>query len=304
MYIYNQNDAVPWDECAATVGFFDGVHAGHRYLLEELKNAARENHLNSVVVTFDVHPRKVLNADFQPKLLTTLNEKTAQLENNNMDACVVLNFNQDFAHLTAYEFIKYILRDRLKVKTLLVGHDHRFGHNRSQGFNDYQKIGEELGIKVLQAGQFTQENHAHISSSEVRHSLEAGNIRKANEILTYPYSFRGKVVEGNQIGRQIGFPTANIQPEDKDKIIPAIGVYEVLVTLDEKTYKGMLNIGKRPTVSEAEEVKIEVHIIDFEEYIYNKNVKIEFVNRIRDEIKFANLEELKAQLQKDRKMIS
>lgn len=303
MYLYNQNDHIPWEGCAATVGFFDGVHAGHRFLLDELKSVAHKNHVNSVVITFDVHPRKVLNADFQPKLLTTLSEKTEQLAYTDVDACVVLNFNKDFAHLTAYEFIKYILAERLKVKVLLVGHDHRFGFNRAQGFDDYVKIGEDLGIKVIKAERFTNENHEQISSSEVRHALEAGNIDQANKILTHPYVLSGNVVEGSQIGRKIGFPTANIQPEDKDKIIPAQGVYAARVHFEGKTYRAMLNIGKRPTVSNAEEVKIEAHILDFEQNIYNKTVKIEFLNRIRDEIKFNNLDELKTQLQKDRKMM-
>ncbi|VBB46766.1 Riboflavin biosynthesis protein RibF [uncultured Paludibacter sp.] len=303
MYIFKQNDIIPWEGCVATVGFFDGVHAGHRFLLEELKNIAKENHLNSLVVTFDKHPRKVLNANFQPKLLTTLNEKIEQFETTGVDACLILDFSKEFAFLTAYEFMKYVLVERLKVKILLVGHDHRFGYNREQGFDDYVKIGDELGVKVIEVAQFGQEENPHISSSEIRHALENGKIEKANEILTYPYSFSGKIIKGNQLGRYLGFPTANIKVDEKDKIIPKIGVYGVRVTVNGKSYKGMMNIGYRPTVEFADDVKIEVNIIDFEGEIYNKTIKIEVLKHIREEKKFKNLNELKIQLQKDREMM-
>ena len=303
MYIFNHNDIFPWEGCVATVGFFDGVHAGHRFLISKLKNIAKENHLNSVVITFDKHPRKVLNANFQPKLLTTLNEKTKQLSNTDVDACVVLDFSQEFAHLTAYEFIKYILVQKIKVKILLIGHDHRFGHNREQGFDDYVKFGEELGVKVIEAKQLKQENYPHISSSEIRKAFEDGNIEKANEILTYNYSFSGKVVKGNQLGRNLGFPTANIDIDEKDKIIPKVGVYAVRVIVNGEQYKGMMNIGFRPTIELSNEAKIEVNIFDFDKDIYSKHIKVEVLKHIRDEQKFKNLMELKEQLQRDREII-
>ncbi len=303
MYIFNHNDIFPWEGCVATVGFFDGVHAGHRYLINELKNMAKISHLNSLVVTFDKHPRKVLNAKFQPKLLTTLNEKINQISTTDVDACAVLDFSQDFAYLTAREFIKYILVQKMKVKILLVGHDHRFGRNREEGFDDYVKFGEEFGVKVIEASQFSQENFPHISSSEIRKSLEEGNIDKANQILTYNYTFSGKVIKGNQLGRNLGFPTANVIIDEKDKIIPKIGVYGVHVFVDGKLYKGMMNIGYRPTIEFTNEAKIEINIFDFDKEIYNSTVKVELIKRIRDEQRFKNLVELQKQLQKDKEII-
>lgn len=303
MYIFKQNDIISWNACVATVGFFDGVHAGHRFLLNELNHIAHENHLNSLVVTFEKHPRKVLHTDFQPRLLTTLDEKTEQLCTTKVDLCFILNFNKELSQLSAYEFIKTVLVEKLKVRILLVGHDHRFGHNREQGFDDYVEIGRELGVKVIKAGQYQQDKNPHVSSSEIRHALETGNIEKANEILTYPYFLSGKVMEGNQIGRKIGFPTANVQPEEKDKIVPDLGVYAVRIFYGGKVFKGMMNIGYRPTVENTNEVKLEVNILDFDENIYNKRIKIEFVKHIRNEIKFKNLEELKHQLQKDRETV-
>lgn len=300
MYIFKQNDIVPWGGCVATVGFFDGIHAGHRFLLQELKEIAQKNHLNAVVVTFDKHPRKVLHAAFQPQLLTTQEEKIALLSAIEIDACVVLNFTEQLSRFSAYEYMKNILQEQLKVKVLLVGHDHRFGYNRQQGFDDYVEIGNSLGISVLKVGQFVDKSYPRISSSQIRDFIQEGKIGQANEILTYPYSLSGKVVAGNRIGHEIGFPTANIVPEEKDKIIPATGVYAVNVLYADKTYRGMMNIGYRPTLKAGNDVKIEVNIFDFDENIYNKTITVQFLEYLRGEIKFRNLEELKKQLYKDK----
>lgn len=303
MYIFRQNDTIPWEGCVATVGFFDGVHAGHRFLIAELHKIAQQNHFNSLVITFDKHPRKVLQTDFQPKLLTTLSEKIEQLSTTDADSCYVLDFTPKFAQLTAYEFIKTILAEKLKVKILLVGHDHRFGRNREQNFEDYVKIGEELGITVIEASQFVQPNNIHISSSAVRRALEEGDVDKANEILTYHYTFSGKVIKGNQLGRNLGFPTANIHINDKDKIIPKLGVYGVYAYINHERFCGMMNIGVRPTIELHKDIKIEVNIFDFDEDIYNKDIKIEVVKYIREEKRFKNLIELKEQLQNDKEFI-
>lgn len=303
MYIFKQNDIVPWEGCVATVGFFDGVHAGHRFLIDELDKIAKQTHLNSVVITFDKHPRKVLQADFQPKLLTTLNEKLEQLATTKADSCFILDFTEEFSQLTAYEFIKLILVDKLNVKTLIIGHDHRFGRHREQSFDDYVKMGEELNIKMIEASQFTHSNFDHISSSAVRKALQEGKIEQANQILTYFYSFSGNVIKGNQLGRNLGFPTANIILNDKDKIVPKLGVYGVYVYIGKERFKGMMNIGVRPTIELHNEVKIEVNIFDFDEDIYNKMIKVEVVTYIREEKRFKNLIELKEQLQKDKEII-
>ena len=300
MYIFRYNDTIPWDNCVATVGFFDGVHAGHRYLLQSVRDIARDEHKISVVITFDNHPRKVLHADFQPKLLTTLDEKISVLSETGVDACVVLNFTKDLSQLSAFSFLKDVLHDKLKVSTLLVGHDHRFGHNREQGFDEYRAIGATLGMNLIQVEKYTTDEAHHISSSEVRHALERGEIAQANKLLTYPFILTGRVKSGFQVGRKIGFPTANLTPSDKDKIIPATGVYAVRVKWDNHTFRGMMNIGYRPTMGHSDEKSLEVHILDFEGDVYDRNLKIEFIAKIRDEMKFSSVDELIIQLEKDK----
>ena len=191
----------------------------------------------------------------------------------------------------------------MHVHTLLVGHDHRFGHNRAEGFAEYAAYGQELGMKVIQAAKYETGEYHHISSSTIRNALHEGNIRLANELLTYPYIFSGKVIGGFQVGRKIGFPTANLQTEDKGKIIPGIGVYAVRVHLNNKQYKGMMNIGNRPTLQSDGETSLEVNIIDFEGDIYNRTLKIEFIDKIRDEMKFKSVQDLTEQLEKDRETV-
>ena len=300
MQIINSPSPASFPSCVATVGFFDGVHVGHRFLIEKLKNIAHEEQLPSVVITFDTHPRKVLHSDFQPKLLTTFEEKMEQLSTTGVDICAVLNFTREMSELSAYEFLKDILRDLFHVQTLLVGYDHRFGHNRAEGFEEYQKYGEELGIKVMRAERYSTPELVHVSSSIIRKALERGDIDLANRLLTYPYSFSGKVKNGFKVGRTLGFPTANLEPLDCDKLLPAVGVYAVRVKYDEMFYKGMMDIGFRPTFGDSHQLFIEVHIIDFDKNIYQEILKIEFIQRLRDEIKFNNVEELIEQMEKDK----
>ncbi len=300
MKIIYQSDKEKVTTCAATVGFFDGVHAGHRFLIEELKSIALKRKLKSVVVTFAVHPRKVLNSEFQPQLLTTLSEKLQQLESTGIDTCIVLDFDKEMAGLSAYEFLKTILYKNYNVHTLLVGHDHRFGHNRTDGFQEYYQYGREIGIDVIQAKRFSTETDTHISSSEIRDSLQNGKIELANRILSYNYSIRGKVIDGFKIGRKLGFPTANLELENKDKLLPALGVYAVRVHYNNLTYKGMMNIGHRPTIENGSKISLEVFILDFDKEIYYETIVIEFISKIRDEKKFNNINELIEQLNKDR----
>ncbi len=301
MEIINQSSDIAKN--VATVGFFDGVHAGHRFLIEELKSIARTEKLSSVVITFSVHPRKVLHSDYQPQLLTTLDEKLNRLESTGIDACVVLDFSEEMAKLTAFEFLKNILYEQYNVRTLLVGHDHRFGHNRAEGFEEYKKYGEKIGMKVIQTTRYTTNQIGHISSSEVRLALKNGDVIRANEILSYPYSFRGKVIDGYKMGRKIGFPTANIEPDDTEKLIPATGVYAVKVKWKNFIYLGMMNIGQRPTMENGAAISLEVHIFNFDENIYNQTLEIIFFEKIRDEKKFDNVNELIEQLKKDKDMV-
>ena len=304
MFIYKNNDAVPWDKCVATVGFFDGVHGGHRFLLNEVLTEARDRQSIAVVVTFNEHPRKILKSDFQPRLLTTLEEKLELMSTTGIDACVVLDFTRELSQLTAREFITRILHNQLHVKTLFVGHDHRFGHNREEGFDNYVEYGSELGMNVVRAEQFALESGEHFSSSQIRKALSGGDILQANTLLTYPYMFMGKVIGGYKNGRKIGFPTANIWFESREKIIPAVGVYAVYVYVKGKKYKGMMNIGYRPTFSADKTLSMEVHIIDFEADIYDQKIQVECMYRIRDEMKFNGVDELIVQLKKDKETVN
>lgn len=303
MIVYKNNDSVAWDACVATVGFFDGVHGGHRFLINEVLEEARSKQLPAVVVTFNEHPRKVLRSDFQPYLLTTLEEKIDLLSSTGIDACVVLDFTSELSMLSAHEFIKRVLHKQLKVKTLFVGYDHRFGHDRTDGFEQYQIFGEELDIVVKQAEQYHLPSDEHFSSTQIRNALKIGDMALANTLLTYPYTFIGVVIGGYKRGRRIGFPTANIWFDSKEKIIPAVGVYAVRVYIKKKIYKGMMNVGFRPTFSAENELSMEVHIIDFDADIYDQKIKIECMFRLRDEKKFAGIDDLIAQLQKDRTMV-
>ncbi len=300
MQIIYPSDKEKVPACVATVGFFDGVHAGHRFLIEELKSIALKQNLKSVVITFPVHPRKVLNSQFQPQLLTSFSEKLQQLESMGIDACIVLDFDEKMAGLSAYEFLKTILYKKYNVQSLLVGHDHRFGHNRTDGFPEYKKYGEMLGMEVIQAQPYKTTEDKNISSSEIRLALQQGEIERANRLLGYSYSLSGKVIDGFRLGRKIGFPTANIQLTDTDKLIPSLGVYAVRVFWETGIYLGMMNIGIRPTLATDMHISLEVNIFDFDEDIYNQIIKVEFITKIRDEKKFNGIDELVEQLKKDK----
>lgn len=288
---------------AATVGFFDGVHMGHRFLIAELKKEAANRGLKSMVITFKVHPRKVLHAAYLPQLLTTAEEKLEQLKSTGVDEVVELDFTVEMAQLTAAEFITQILAGQLGVKLLLVGHDHRFGRNREEGFPEYAAYGRQNGMEVIQATRYSTEQFNHISSSEVRNALISGDIERANTLLTYPYAFTGYVVTGFQVGKKIGFPTANLNPVEPDKLIPGIGVYAVLIDWKGNSYKGMMNIGRRPTLDNGDAVSLEVHIINFDADIYHQQLKVTFIRKIRDEKKFNSVKELIEQLKSDKEAV-
>jgi riboflavin kinase/FMN adenylyltransferase len=288
---------------AATVGFFDGVHTGHRFLIEELKREAALHGLKTMLITFSTHPRKVLNVDFQPLLLTSYQEKINLLSNTGVDLVEVLEFSKDMAQLTAREFIHDILYKQYNVHLLLAGHDHRFGKNREDGFADYQTYGRQTGMEVMLAGRYSTHTHDHISSSTIRKFIQEGRIEEANALLGYPYSFSGLVVTGYQVGRKIGFPTANLKVEPAEKLIPGTGVYAVTVEFNQRIYTAMMNIGYRPTIDNNQQLSIEVHIVDFNEDIYHQQLNVHFLFKIRDEIRFATLDQLIAQLENDKALI-
>ena len=204
------------EPCVATIGFFDGVHMGHRFLIEQVRELAAARGLRSALITFPIHPRKVMNADYRPELLTTSEEKLALLEETGVDYCFMLDFTREVSHLTAHEFMSDILRDRYRVQTLVIGYDHRFGHNRSEGFEDYCRYVSEMGIEVIRARACVCDD-LHISSSVIRKMLHQGEVDRAARCLGYDYFLDGTVVSGYQVGRKIGFPTANHSVDDPDK---------------------------------------------------------------------------------------
>lgn len=288
--------------CAATIGCFDGVHRGHRYLIGQVCQEAAQRGLSSVLITFPVHPRQVMQSDYRPQLLSCLQQKTDLLQQQPADYCIMLPFTRELSMLSAYEFMR-LLRDRYQVKVLVIGYDHRFGHNRSEGFEDYCRYGRELGMEIVHARALV-EDELSISSSTIRNLLKQGEVERANHFLGYRYYLDGVVVGGYKVGRTLGFPTANLQPSCPDKLIPAEGVYAVYAYVKGRRYAGMLNIGHRPTVDNGNNLSIEAHILDFSDNIYNRYLRIEFMHFIRPEQKFGNLEALRAQLRNDRETVA
>ena len=284
----------------ATIGFFDGVHLGHRFLLNQLNMYSTQFGLESLVVSFVDSPQRILSPNSDIKLLTTSSEKLAIFSELGLQNCLMLNFDENMAAITSYDFLK-LLHDTYRVQKLVVGYDHHFGSDRLRTFDDYVQLGEKIGVEVIACQPFIAENLT-VSSSKIRTFLLEGDIIKANELLGSPYTMQGVVVSGNQIGRQIGFPTANLQL-DVSKLIPKGGVYAVDVMFDNVLFQGMLNIGTRPTLS-GEKQTIEVHIIDFEKDIYGDTLVIRFRKRLRDERKFESINELKAQLELDKSLIN
>ena len=290
--------------CVATIGFFDGVHRGHQYLIRQLVEKAHSQGLEATVITFDEHPRKVLQSDYQPESLSTLDSKLRLLSRTDIDNVVVLHFDKEMASLSAKEFMSKVLCNQLSVKSLFIGYDHRFGRNREETFDDYVRYGREMNMEVVRNDAF-QLDGINVSSSVIRSFLREGEVELANMCLGYPYTIVGKVVNGFHEGRKLGFPTANIDLGTSCLLTPAGGVYAVKVWLDGESESrvGMLNIGTRPTFG-GNDVSIEVNIFGFAGDIYGQNIRVEFCKRIRSEHKFDNIDQLVAQLKKDKEEIS
>lgn len=287
----------------ATIGFFDGVHLGHQFLLNKLADMAQQSDLEATVITFDRHPRQVLQSDYQPKMLSTLDEKLTKLQQTRVDNVVVIHFDKNFAQLSARIFMEMVLKNQLNVKKLIMGYDNRFGHNRSETFEDYVAYGQEIGMEVMQSSALTL-GDVNVSSSVVRRLVERGDMEAVQKCLGTPYIIKGKVVNGFQNGRKLGFPTANIEVDSSEKMLPPTGVYAVKVVLenDETTYGGMLDIGTRPTFNGKNQT-IEVNIFDFEGDLYGSMLSVSFVKRLRDDVKFDSIEALIAQLHEDKTQV-
>lgn len=292
-------DTYPQNPTVATIGFFDGVHLGHRFLIDQVKVAAAQCGWESSIITFPVHPRQVIQSEFQPQLLSSPEEKIELLGTTGIDHCILLPFTRELSMLTAREFMQ-LLYEKYHVRMLIIGYDHRFGHNRTETFEDYCRYGRELGIHIMQATAYTQKQDK-VSSSAIRRALLSGEVNIANKYLGYNYFLQGKVVDGYKVGRKIGFPTANLQVDFPNKLIPSVGVYAVYVYVSGQKYKGMLNIGHRPTLNNGTDLSIEVHILDFEGDIYQQPIRLEFIDFLRAEEKFNSIDELILQIEKDKK---
>lgn len=281
-----------------TLGTFDGVHKGHKSILEKLIKSSKQAGCESVVLTFFPHPRMVLQQNSDLKLLNTITEKAWLLEQCGIDNLIIHPFSKEFSRLTAEEFVKDILVDSLNIRKIIIGHDHRFGRNRTADINDLIRFGQQYDFEVEQITAL-EVNEVSVSSTKIRNALVEGNIYTANRFLGYPYFLTGTVATGKQLGRTIGFPTANIEIAEDYKQIPAQGVYAVSSVINGKTVLGMMNIGTRPTVDGTYQT-IEVHFLDFDTDIYGHELKINLHYRLRAEQKFAGLDALKDQLQIDR----
>ena len=281
-------------------GFFDGVHLGHRLVLGQLVTAARERGTSSTVVTFWPHPRTVLQDGARDlRLLTTLEEKKALLQGLGVDRVEVVPFTRAFSRMSTEEYLRDFVMGTLDAKTLLLGYDNRIGHDGGTP-DQIQAVAEGLGMEVIRTDRLDLPGEMTVSSTKIRHALEAGDVALASRMLGYRYSLLGVVVAGNHLGRKIGFPTANMQLYEPLKLIPGNGVYHVEVeTLGERHY-GMCNIGVRPTVGQGNAKSVEVNIFDFDEDIYGLDIRITFLEKIRDERRFDSLEALAAQLALDR----
>lgn len=287
------------DYAVVTSGTFDGVHFGHQKILQRLEEITRNNGGESVLLTYWPHPRLVLYPDQELYLLTSIEEKAELLGKKNVDHLVIIPFTQEFSGMSSEEFIKDILVDKIGTKKLVIGYDHKFGKNRSGSFEELKKDAPIYGFEVEEIPKQMIENNA-VSSTKIRKALSSGKIEIANEFLGRPFCIHGKVIEGDKIGRTMNFPTANIEITFKHKLIPSEGIYAVKVFIDNKRFRGMLNIGFRPTFGGTQK-RVEVNIFDFDKDIYGDEIKVEFYKKIRSEIKFQNVGALKAQLQKDKK---
>lgn len=292
------NEVLTPKKTIITIGTYDGVHLGHKSILEKMKNATLENIYESVVLTFFPHPRMVLQQDSSIKLLNTIDEKGELLDKFGIDNLIIHPFDAAFSNLSAEEFVKEILVDKLNIHKIIIGHDHRFGKNRSADINDLISFGKKYNFEVEQISAKEIDEIA-ISSTKIRKALLEGNIKLANEYLGYPYFISGKVIEGKKIGRTIGFPTANILLSENYKLLPKNGVYIVWSKINNELRYGMMNIGNNPTLGENEQ-SIEVHFFELNEDIYNENLQISILEHIREEHKFNSLKALQVQLEKDK----
>ena len=280
-----------------TIGTFDGIHKGHQKIFNKLITASKQSNLSSVVLTFFPHPRVILNKYNDIKMIDTLDEKILHLDKIGIDSLIIHPFDKDFSLLTANQFIKEFLVDKLKIKHIIIGYDHRFGKGREASVTDLKNYSNDLDFTVEEI-KAQEIEKITISSTKIRNSINEGDLITAQKYLGRYFKLTGKVVKGDGLGKRINYPTANIFIEENYKIIPKDGVYLIKTKIDNKLYSGMMNVGHRPTIG-SNDKSIEVHLFNFNQDIYDKLISVEIVLKIRDEIKFSSIEALKEQLLKD-----
>jgi riboflavin kinase/FMN adenylyltransferase len=295
----NLADYTSKNKTFVTIGTFDGVHIGHQKVLSKLVNSAKKNSASSVLLTFFPHPRMVLQKDSHIKLINTIEERIELLRKTGLDALVVHEFTEDFAEKTALDFVKNVLVDHLKISNLIIGYDHRFGKNREGNFDQLTEYGKTFGFKVNKISQ-QEIDHITISSTKIREAIELGNIEEANRYLGYYFMLTGEIVKGKNLGEKIGFPTANLFIEETYKLLPKTGSYIVKSEIENQTVYGMMNIGYNPTVKGKKQT-IEIHFFNFNKDLYGKKIQIDVLKFLREEQKFASVEDLKNQLEIDKK---
>ena len=299
MTIYNNiNEFSSVNKTILTIGTFDGVHLGHQKVLERLTNSAKENNLESTVLTFFPHPRTILNPNKPLKLINSVKERTELLNRSKVDNLIIHPFDKNFSELDPEKYVVEILVKKLKAKIILIGYDHKFGKNRTADITDLKIYGKKYGFKVIEIKAEEISNIA-ISSTKIRKAISEGNISTVKKYLGYDFSLSGKIVHGKSIGRTLGFPTANIEVKEEYKLLPKNGVYLIQSVINHNKYFGMMNIGMKPTIKESSKT-IEVNFFDFEGDLYHKNIEVNIKKFIRDEIKFDSLELLKSQILKDK----
>ena len=286
------------DYTILTIGTFDGVHLGHQKVLERLTKEAKNNNLKSTVLTFFPHPRTVLNPNKPLKLINSVNERTDLLSKSKIDNLIIHPFDKSFSELDPEKYVLEILVKKLKAKIILIGYDHKFGKNRTADINDLKMYGEKYGFKVIEIKAEEISNIA-ISSTKIRKAISEGDISTAKEYLGYDVTLSGRIVHGKSIGRTIGFPTANVEVNEGYKLLPKNGVYLIQSIINKKQVFGMMNIGVKPTLIESSKT-IEINFFDFEGDLYDKNIRVDIKQFIRDEVRFESLELLKSQIQKDK----
>lgn len=304
MQVYNGlNHLPPFQNTVLTIGTYDGVHVGHQVIIQRVNELAQKIGSQSVMLTFDPHPKFVLNTNHQDlKLISTIDEKIELLEKFGLDNLVITPFSKDFAAMEAEDYVQKILVEHFHPSIIVIGYDHRFGKNRKGDIELLKKLGPKYHYEVEEISVQTIDEIS-VSSTKVRNALLEGNIADANTWLAHPFILEGKVIYGDQIGRTIGFPTANIQINNDKKLIPPPGVYAVWTEVKGKRYQGALSISHRPTILDNGELRIEVYIIDFDQDIYGEEVRLIFVDWIRDDLKFENLPQLVEQINMDVQLV-